>query len=280
MRVWICGVRGSTSAPGAEFAGVGGHTSCIAVGHDGGSPCLALDGGTGLRRLSTVLDGAPFRGTLLLGHLHWDHTEGIPFFAAGDRDDASVRVLVPEQGVVALELLGRAMSPPRFPITPDQLRGDWTFGSITEGSHRLEGFDVLAREIPHTGGRTFGFRITDGHGSSLANLSDHAPHFVGDGASGLGELHDAAVELARGADLLVHDAQYTVAELATRGRFGHSAAPYAALLAAHAGVPRVLLYHHDPDRTDDQVAAIASDVARGHPSLDIRYATEGTVIDL
>ena len=127
------------------------------------------------------------------------------------------------------------MSPPSFPITPDQLRGTWTFGSLDEGSHQLEGFDVLAREIPHKGGRTFGYRITDRHGRRLAYLSDHGPIELGAGARGLGALHPAAVELADKVDLLIHDAQYTETEFATRRPYGHSAAPYAALLRERAG---------------------------------------------
>src|SRR4051794_21966492 len=95
MRVTICGARGSTPAPGREFAGGGGHTSCVALAHADAAPALVLDAGTGLRRLTEVLGGEPFRGTILLGHLHWDHTHGLPFFAAGDRDDATVRVLLP-----------------------------------------------------------------------------------------------------------------------------------------------------------------------------------------
>ena len=280
MRLYVCGVRGSTSAPGIEFVGVGGHTSCVALAHDGEAPQLALDAGTGLRLLSTVLDGAPFRGTILLGHLHWDHTEGLPFFAAGDRSDAVVRVLVPEQPGAAIGLIERTMAPPNFPITPGRLNGAWSFDHLTEGRHEIEGFEVVAREIPHKGGRTFGYRITDRCGRSVAYLSDHAPQSLGAGPDGLGALHPAAVELATDVDLLIHDAQFTVDEFATRDLHGHSAAPYAAELAEHAGARRVLLYHHDPNRTDDQVAAIAADVRRRHPSTTIEVATEGSVIDL
>ena len=252
----------------------------MALAHDGELPCLVLDAGTGLRLLTRVIGDAPFRGTLLLGHLHWDHTEGLPFFGAGDRDDSSVRVLVPEQGCAAIDLLGKAMSPPNFPITPDQLRGAWTFGAIDAGDHRLEGFDVLAREIPHKGGRTFGYRITDGRGRSLAYLSDHAPQELGAGEGGLGEMHAAALELAGGVDLLIHDAQYTAAEFETRSLYGHSAAPYAAMLAEQVGAKRVLLSHHEPNRTDEQVADIVRSVAFHHPNVDVGCATEGTVIDL
>src|ERR1700752_3025738 len=101
MRVAFCGVRGSRPAAGAEFAEVGGNTSCVAVAHDGAPPTLVLDAGTGLHRVTALLEGAPFRGSLLFGHLHWDHTHGLPFFAAGDHPDAIVRVLLPEQGCAA-----------------------------------------------------------------------------------------------------------------------------------------------------------------------------------
>lgn len=280
MRLFVCGVRGSTSAPGAQFAGVGGHTSCVAIAHDGEPPRLVIDAGTGLRVLTTILDGAPFQGTILLGHLHWDHIDGLPFFAAGDRTDAMVRVLLPEQPGVAADLIARMMAPPNFPITPDGLSGSWSFAYVAEGRHEIEGFVVLAREIPHKGGRTFGFRVTDRLGRSVAYLSDHAPQSLGAGVAGLGALHPAAVELATDVDLLIHDAQFTVAEFATRSLYGHSAAPYAAELARQSGARRVLLYHHDPNRTDDQVAAITVDARRRHPSVVIDAATEGTVIDL
>lgn len=280
MRVWLCGVRGSTPAPGHEFAGVGGHTSCVALAHDGQPPSLVLDAGTGLRRLTDVLAGEPFRGTLLLGHLHWDHTAGIPFFRAGDRGDAVVRVLQPQQGHDARDLLARGMSPPLFPIAPEQLRGRWTFDAIDDGDHCLEGFRVLARDVPHKGGRTFGFRITDGSGASLAYISDHDPLELGAGSTGLGAIHPAALELAGDVDLLLHDAQYTAAELDTCRAFGHSAAGYGPFLAAAAGARRVLLYHHEPSRSDAQVAAIANDLAARHPGVVVDIAKEGMVIDL
>jgi hypothetical protein len=165
-------------------------------------------------------------------------------------------VLVPEQGAPAIDLLRKFMGPPAFPIQPDQLRGTWTFGSIDEGEHSVEGFEVLAREIPHKGGRTFGFRVSEGT-SSLAYLSDHGPAGVmGPGPDGLGPYHEAALQLCAGVDLLIHDAQYTTAELPDRIHFGHSAADYAVELARRSGAESVLLFHHDPDRTDAEVEAI------------------------
>ena len=172
MRLAFLGVRGSTPAPGPEFTVTGGNTACVAVSHDGCPPSLVLDAGTGLRRLSARLGGAAFRGSILLSHLHWDHVQGLPFFTAGDRDDAIVQLCMPEQGD-PVEVLSRAMSPPHFPIGPDGLRGSWGFAGLAPGWHRIEGFDVLALDIAHKGGRTFGYRIEDGR-ASIAYLPDHA----------------------------------------------------------------------------------------------------------
>jgi len=126
VRIHLCGVRGSTPAPGAEFVRYGGHTSCVAIAPDSGAPRLILDAGTGLRRVTGLLRGEPFAGTIILTHLHWDHVHGLPFFSAGDRDGARVTLLLPEQeeaqrkegSAGAEEVLARGMSPPHFPITP------------------------------------------------------------------------------------------------------------------------------------------------------------------
>jgi phosphoribosyl 1,2-cyclic phosphodiesterase len=279
VQVHVCGVRGSTPAPGEQFVRVGGHTSCIAVGHDPDErPSLVLDAGTGLRQLSRLLGGEAFVGTLLLGHLHWDHMMGLPFFAAGDRPDSRVRVMVPEQGEDALALLSKAMAPPMFPILPTDLRGDWTFETYDETTFDAEGFTVTAREIPHKGGRTMGLRVSDGR-SSLAYLSDHSPHDIGPGDDGLGALHPAAVELADGVDLLIHDAQYTAHELPARIHWGHAAANYSVTLGAACNVGRVLLFHHDPSRTDDQVFAMGEQLQREGGPL-VQVAVERTVIAL
>jgi len=153
--VLFCGVRGSTPSAGADFVRYGGNTSCVALAHDGTTPSLVLDGGTGLRNLSRHLGAQSFRGTILLGHLHWDHTQGLPFFAAGDQPDSEVTVVMPAQGDPEA-VLRRAFSPPHFPITPAQLRGRWRITSAEPGPHRFEGFGVDAAEILHKAGRRGG----------------------------------------------------------------------------------------------------------------------------
>jgi phosphoribosyl 1,2-cyclic phosphodiesterase len=276
MRVVFCGVRGSTCAPGAEFVRYGGHTSCVALAHDGGRPSLVLDGGTGLQNLNEHLDGHPFTGTVLLGHLHWDHTHGLPFFAAGNQPGSQVTVVMPAQGDPE-QVLERAFSPPHFPVTPRQLTGRWRVTSLEAGEHAVEGFRVLAADIPHPGGRTFGYRVSDG-GATVAYLSDHSPVEAGDGPDGLGAHHPAAMTLAWDVDVLVHDAQHTAAEFPARRHLGHSAAEYAVGLAEAAGARRLVLFHHDPSRTDDQLDALVA-AHQGGP-VDVVAAAEGLVLDL
>jgi phosphoribosyl 1,2-cyclic phosphodiesterase len=279
VRLDLCGVRGSTAAPGADFLRYGGHTSCVAVSQDDATgPALILDAGTGIRAASELLGGRAFRGTILLTHLHWDHLQGLPFFAAGDREDSQIRLVLPEQpdGADAISVLARTMSPPHFPMEPTQLRGDWSFASIAPGEAQIEGFTILALEVPHKGGRTFGYRISDGH-STLTYMPDHRPTAFGPGPDGFGEYHDAALELAAGSDLLVHDAQLTHEELAAEQLFGHSCGEYAVRLARLAGCPRVLLFHHRPDRTDAALDEIAQRFA-GDP--EVTLAVQGADLRL
>jgi len=251
----------------------------VAIAHDSApAPALILDGGTGLREVSRLLGGEPFSGTMLLTHLHWDHVHGLPFFRAGDRDDARVSLLLPAQpdGADAAEVLARGMSPPHFPITPHDLRGRWTFGTLDEGSANAEGFTVQAREIPHKGGRTFGYRVSDGH-SVVAYLPDHCPTELGPGPDGWGEYHEAALALAAGADLLVHDAFLLLEEMPALAAYGHAAADYAVALGRVAGCRRVLLAHHKPDRTDADLDLLA---ARFGSMPGVAVAAEGMTIDL
>lgn len=275
----LCGVRGSTPATGADFVRYGGHTSCVALTHDGAdAPSLILDTGTGVRTVTALLGEAPFTGSILYSHLHWDHFHGLPFFVAADRDDARVAVLVPDQqdGLSAQALLERGMSPPHFPITPSQLRGHWTFDLLAPGEHEHEGFSVLVREVPHRGGRTLGYRISDEH-SALTYIPDHWPTRLGPGEDGWGSYHPAALELARDADALIHDATLHAGELDIGKELGHSVVDYSLALARHAGSATVILFHHSPTRTDDELDALAERLA-GSPEVIV--ARQGAVLDL
>lgn len=286
MRLHFCGTRGSVPAPGAGFVRYGGETPCLALAHDDDdAPALILDAGTGLREVTQLLGGQPFCGVILLSHLHWDHVQGLPFFRAGDTEGARVTLLLPEQppaadgapGPGAEPMLERVMSPPHFPITPRDLRGAWTFGTLTPGRHDIAGFTVLAREVPHKGGRTFGYRVSDGH-AVLAYLPDHCPTSLGPGPDGWGEYHAAAVELAREADVLVHDATMLPGELPAGAPFGHATADYAVGLAVTAGARQVVLFHHDPDRTDPELDELGRRMT--HAPVPVTVAAQRDTIKL
>ena len=231
-----------------------------------------LDAGTGIRRLTDLLDGHPFRGTIALTHLHWDHMQGLPFFAAGDRDDAEVELLLPADGVAATaaELLGRAMSPPHFPIGPEGLRGRWTFAFHDEGTREIEGFTVTTREIAHKGGRTLGVRV-ERDGAVLAYLPDHLP--LADAG-----LRRHALELAAGADVLVHDAQFRDDERGVADLYGHATWSQALDLAVEAEVGELVLFHHSPARTDAALDEMVA--ALGPQKVPVRLALEGAVLTL
>lgn len=280
MRINLCGTRGSTPAPGRDFVRYGGHTSCVAVTPEGAAgPELLLDAGTGIRDVTALLDGRPFRGTIMLTHLHWDHMQGLPFFRAGDRDDARASVLLPApaDGSGAEAALARTMSPPTFPITPGQLRGAWTFDRLEPGTIQVGSLTVTAREIPHKGGRTFGYRVSDGR-AVLAYLPDHSPTDLGPGPEGLGAYHDAALDLASGADIVLHDSFWYADELDPAQTWGHAAAEYVIGLAAAAGAGRAVLFHHRPDRTDAELDKRAAALAGS--AVPVGMAADGEVIRL
>jgi ribonuclease BN (tRNA processing enzyme) len=246
------------------------------VAIEAGDRWLVLDAGTGLRRMSDVLGPEPLRGSLLLTHLHWDHTQGLPFLPNADRPDAEVTVYLPQQvaddGTTdPLTVLSRGMSPPHFPITAVELQGRWRVRSIDTGRHQIEGLTVTAAEVTHKGGRTFGYRIDDGS-VSVAYVPDHSPAIATPE-----QLHDA-IELARGADVLIHDSQFLAHERGLADLYGHSTIEDAVGFAAAARVRELVLFHHAPARVDDDVDGAvqrAATAARGDAPLLLTIGREG-----
>lgn len=268
MRLTFCGVRGSRPAPGSEFTAFGGHTSCVALARDGGPVSLVLDAGTGLTQVGALLDGRPFRGDLLVSHLHWDHVMGLPFFSAADRAGARTTVHVPAaDDDEAVHLLDGVQGGPYFPVSVGELDGDWTVRAIGPGARWIDGWDVLARWLPHGRGRSLGYRVSDGR-SSVAYVTDHGP-------AGPGDHHDDVLALADGADVLVHDAQHTAEEWPSVVHFGHASMEYAVELAQACGVGRVVLFHHAPGRTDAELTALA-----GRFDASVSFAVEGETIEV
>lgn len=263
-------------APGPEFVRVGGHTSCVSVTLQGAaSPTLVLDAGTGLTNLTRMLAGAPFRGEIVLSHLHWDHVQGLPFFRAGDMAGADVVLHLPAQDGAtsgspgsAAALLRRSMSPPHFPIGPDGLAGRWRFDAADAGWLEAGGARVLLADIPHKGGRTYGIRV-EADGRSIAYLPDHDP--AADPEPG--------AKLARGVDLLLHDAQFAESERATASAYGHATVGDAVELAERAGVGQLVLVHHAPGRTDAEVDELVAREA-AESGVPTSVGREGDVLDV
>ena len=266
VRLILFGVRGSTPSPGPDFVRYGGHTSCVGVVPEGAeNPTLVLDAGTGLRELTPRLAGAPFHGSILVSHLHWDHVQGLPFFAAGDRKDAKVDLYVPAQNArTGRDLLAASMAPPNFPITPEGLEGEWTFNALDAGYHSIEGFRVRATEVEHKGGRTFGYRVSDDTGS-MAYIPDHV---VSHG------IDDAVRDLILDVDVLLHDAQFLDRERPTADNYGHSTVEDSVRLARECGVRHLVLFHHSPARKDDAL----DEIAQMYPPEFVTVATQGDEI--
>jgi phosphoribosyl 1,2-cyclic phosphodiesterase len=256
LAIEVHGARGSTGVSGPAFARHGGNTTCFAAVLADGYH-LIVDAGTGLGRVQAGWEAgprAPFEGTLLLTHFHWDHIQGLPTFAP--LFDTSTRLHIvasPPPGVSIEEALDGAIRPPWFPVRFRDVPARVTYEEAGEAVMGVGGVQVTATRTHHPGG-ALGFRIAYGDRALLV-ATDH---------EGGDPRHDAALRsLAEGATVLLHDAQYTPAEYAAgqQGR-GHSTWEHAVGAASAARVERLILTSHDPQRTDEQVDAIVA-AARG-----------------
>ena len=239
-------MRGSYPSPSQGTHRYGGNTSSVVVDVDGQAPLL-LDLGTGITSITASAgseDG--FCGTALVTHLHYDHVLGLPFFTPVNHPGARLEVFGPPQPEGSLgDAFDALVRPPYFPIHLRELRGDISFREVPAESFAVGALQVTARSVPHVG-PTVGYRI-ESEGKVLCYVSDHqAP-------PDLQSVADAVLELCHGADLLIHDAQYTRSEFLAKSDWGHSTAEYALAVAREARARRLCLFHHDPLHDDDYV---------------------------
>ncbi len=275
FRVRFWGVRGSIPAPGPETAHFGGNTSCVEVRC--GSTRLVFDGGTGLRPLGqTLLEEMPVTVHLFFSHVHWDHIQGFPFFRPAFVPGNTIHMYGPSTvtGTVENAMAGQ-MASPNFPVKLDQLPSKLVFHDLEPGGGLTidEGVVVRTAAGHHPGG-VLAYRV-EHDGRVFVYMTD----------TERGTEADAAlVELARGADVLVHDCQYTPEEYeGTSGGprkvgWGHSTLEGAVRTAREAGVDRLLLFHHDPDQDDATVRAKEARTRELFPNAVAAY--EGLVVDV
>jgi phosphoribosyl 1,2-cyclic phosphodiesterase len=273
MKVTFWGVRGSTPVPGPSTVRVGGNTACVEV-TTVDREVLILDAGTGVRLLGLDLTERRQErlvAVLLFSHTHWDHIQGLPFFRPARSSANRLVILGPRRlGKTLEQILAGQMIDAYLPFTFDDLGADLIIKEVHNGEPLVVGnhTTVVPRRLSHPGG-AFGYRIGC-QGKSVAYASDTSHPVDG--------LDPDVIELARGADLLIHDAQFTPEEKLEHPDWGHSSWREAVEVAIVAGVGRVALFHHDPGRSDEELEAIEAAARAVFPGAFV--ACEGMAVTL
>jgi phosphoribosyl 1,2-cyclic phosphodiesterase len=275
--VTFFGVRGSTPCHGDDTRRYGGNTSCVGLSAPN-QPPLVFDLGTGLRYCGDKIPATgPFEGHCLLTHMHWDHVQGLPFFVPTLRDGANFQIFGPMQddGRSVHDVFEAFIKPPMFPVSVTSLPGTFVFHDVADSDFHIAEMQVKSRFVPHVG-NTLGFRVNY-QSVGVTYLPDH--QMPQDGSMGI---TDGARELCEGADLLIHDAQYTPEEFTTKSNWGHCTVDYAVWVAIECGVKKLALFHHDPTRSDDAVdELLAAAKRRGEKhGVEVFAAAENQVVSL
>ena len=273
MRIKFWGVRGSTPTPHAENLRYGGNTPCLEFRSDGGT-LLIVDCGTGLRRLGKALvkefGARPIRAHVLISHFHWDHIQGLPFFLPLYRksNEFLFHSFSLSQGALQ-KTLQRQMAAPYFPVTLRSLPARQKFSEEKKSPFKLRDFTIHARRLNHPQG-CLSFRI-ENNGKVVVYATDNEP--------GVPSSDRTVRELARGADVLIYDSQYTREQLGEEKKgWGHSSWEEGTLISEQAGVKELILFHHDPDSDDQTIDRLQQSARARFPNC--RAAFEGMEIIL
>jgi phosphoribosyl 1,2-cyclic phosphodiesterase len=286
LRFW--GTRGSIPSPGPNTVRYGGNTPCVEVRTETGW-LVILDAGTGIRELGRSLvagsNGHGIAADIFLTHAHWDHIQGIPFFAPIFQPGNHFTIWGSKTLETSIDRVIRdQMSPVVFPVTFEQLDATIDFGEIAEERHVGNGYEVTAFAVQHPGG-ALGYRFASGGktGGSLVYISDNE---LGHSAAytSRADWKNELVNFVRGATVLVHDATYTNDEYEKHRGWGHSTYDDAVTLALDAGVEQLVLFHHRPERTDDEVdhcvEMCRAMVAERGGRLQVMAAAEGMTLSV
>ena len=285
MQVRFWGTRGSIAVPGEKTSKYGGNTSCVEV-RAGDGTVIVLDCGTGARELGqSLLNSAvrPLRLHVFIGHTHWDHIQGFPFFAPAFLPDTELNVYAPAgfQRRVEDAIAGQ-MQYSYFPITLRDLRSRIHFTELEEGFFRIGEVLVQTQYLNHTA-PTLAYRISSG-GATVAYVTDHEPFWKPKDATFNHPGDQRHLSFLEGADLIIHDAQYSAEEYAGKIGWGHSTVEYATDIALATGSSRLALFHHDPAHDDAAVARLEATAreraAAGSRSLEVFAAMEGLELDV
>jgi diguanylate cyclase (GGDEF)-like protein len=266
VRFW--GTRGSIPTPGPGTARFGGNTSCVELQTEDGN-LFVFDCGTGIRELGISLLGrsaTPPRIHILIGHTHWDHIQGFPFFTPVFLPGTEINIYAPLGFQRSLEdAMSGQMQYSYFPVKLDELSSRIHYTELDEGFFRIGNSLVETQYLNHTA-PTIGYRITEGS-TSVAYVTDHEPFWQSSGPVFQHPGDQLHVEFIRDADLLIHDAQYSEEEYKGKIGWGHSPVGYVRDVALAADVKRLALFHHDPTHDDAWIEETVEGLRRSMTDL-------------
>jgi phosphoribosyl 1,2-cyclic phosphodiesterase len=246
IRCW--GARGSIAVSGKEYLRYGGDTPCIEI-RTKDDQIVIIDSGSGIRRLGNrLLAEGRLEFAMIFTHAHWDHIMGFPFFKPVYQKETRIAMYgCPFSHESVREMISRIMAPPNFPVSYDDILAEITYHESCRETFTIGSLSVTPVPVSHPN-QGLGYRFEEG-GKSFVFLTDNELSYRHPGGMSFEEY----CAFARGADLLIHDAEYRPEDYPQTRTWGHTVFTDALRLALDAGVSRLGLYHHNQDRTDQAV---------------------------